>query len=74
MVTPFLGDAVPFFSLADMNTRSTGVFWECIEMFWSKETVNEWKQTIFKDNSGTERLQNVICVSPTTHVLHKKGF
>ena len=62
------------FSLADMNTRSKGVFWECIEMFWSKEIVNEWKQAIFKDNAGTQRLQYVICVSPTTHVLHEKGF
>ena len=43
-------------------------------MFWSKETVNEWKQAISKDNAGTERLQNIICASPTTHVLHKKGF
>jgi len=46
--------------------------WNVLRQFWSEEHVNSWYNAVFP--TGTEVVQNLICLSPDAHSFHGRGF
>ena len=46
-------------------------FWALLGMFWDKERVRQWRETVFRDankpETPTDGCDNLICLSPTMH-------
>jgi hypothetical protein len=51
-------------------------FWKLLKVFWPEEKVDAWKSKIFLDKTdpfGTETVKNMICLTPSAHLLHSRG-
>ena len=51
-------------------------FWRCLAIFWGKDQINKWKNTIFPDGVGVgvEKCFNLISLSAEAHDMWNKGL
>lgn len=50
-------------------------FWQALRTFWTPERLDKWWQAIYEDgHGGPEKLQNLLCLDPNTHMLHGLGW
>lgn len=61
-------------SMRDPNTTGTIMFWRTLRMFWKEERVNKWWQAVYGDDAGTEKPQNMICLSPSAYEMYTQGL
>jgi hypothetical protein len=63
----------------DRNKTSNAIpeLWQSLSVFWDKDRINKWKNTIFPDsedpNIGVERCFNLISLSLDTHDMWNRG-
>lgn len=60
-------------TLSDPRSREVDLFWKALRWFWTKERVDAWWDGI-RDADGIDRVENMICLSPSAHAMHIKGF
>ncbi|KKZ60914.1 hypothetical protein EMCG_00675 [[Emmonsia] crescens] len=53
------------------SEMETGTFWDLLQIFWSQERINGWRDAILRH--GTETPENLMCFSPTLHRCHASG-
>ena len=64
----------------DRNKLSSGIpdFWQHLRLFWDRDRINKWKNTIFPDSQnpdiGVERCFNLISFSSHAHEMWNKGM
>jgi hypothetical protein len=60
----------------DRNKMSSAVpdFWRSLTIFWGKDQINKWKNTIFPDGVGVERCFNLISLSSEAHDMWNRGL
>ena len=49
-------------------------FWRYLAVFWGKDQINTWKNTIFPDGVGVESCFNLISLSSMAHDMWTKGL
>ncbi|KIX07810.1 uncharacterized protein Z518_02464 [Rhinocladiella mackenziei CBS 650.93] len=53
-------------------------FWKLLHLFWDKDRIKKWKETIFQDsqnpNTGIDRCFNLISLDASVHVKWTKGL
>jgi hypothetical protein len=47
-------------------------FWQTLRLFWSKERIDAWYNTIFPN--GTEVCQNLICLAPNAQAYWERAY
>ncbi|OCK79258.1 hypothetical protein K432DRAFT_270588, partial [Lepidopterella palustris CBS 459.81] len=52
--------------------QPTPSFWTILRLFWTKERVDTWYNTIFP--LGTEACHNLICLCPSAHRYWEKAY
>jgi hypothetical protein len=60
----------------DRNKMSSAIadFWRSLAIFWSKDQINKWKNTVFPDGVGVERCFNLISLSSEAHDMWNRGL
>ncbi|KAL4964087.1 HNH endonuclease signature motif containing protein [Aspergillus stella-maris] len=48
--------------------------WRIMEIFWTKERIESWHQSVFPQGSYTDACYNMMCLSPSAHRYHSKAF
>lgn len=56
------------------NTTENSLFWKTLRHFWNEGRVSRWWDALYADDRGTEKVENMICFSPSAHKMHTKGF
>lgn len=61
-------------TLGDPRFREVDLFRRALRWLCIKERVDAWRDAIFRGADGTERVENMVCLSPSAHAMHTKGF
>jgi len=60
------------------TSRLNPGFWKLLRLFWDKDRITKWKETIFPDsqnpNTGVDRCFNLISLDAGVHVKWTKGL
>ena|SRR2546423_7297033 len=60
----------------DRNKVSSAIpdFWRSLSVFWGKDQINKWKNTIFPNGVGVGSCFNLISLSSLAHEMWNKGL
>jgi len=60
------------------TSRMIPDFWKLLHLFWDKDRIDKWKETIFPDsqnpNTGVDRCFNLISLNADAHIKWTKGL